>query len=104
LESVLGVVVAVKNATADAPDHRAVPTHQSFKGRRLTAADEALQELPIGSFARGLQTHDFANVLDDLVHWGRRQVLSSAGGNAHPLPLYYPHEGGLMHDFLFDLS
>ena len=51
-------MVVVENAAADAPDHRAVPPHESFKGRRLTAADEALQELPVGLFARGLQKRD----------------------------------------------
>jgi len=77
-----------------------VATHQSFKGRRFTAPDEALQELTIGSFAGGLQKCDSVNVLDDLVHGGRRQVPLSADGNGRPLSLYYPHEGGLMRDFL----
>ena len=100
LEGVLGVVVVVKKATADAPDHRAVPTDQSFKGRRLTAPDEALQQLPIGSFARGLQKGDSVNVLDDFVHLRRHQVQSVADGDGRPLSLYYPQEGGLMRDFL----
>jgi hypothetical protein len=100
LEGVLGVMVVVENTTTDAPDHRAVPTHQSFDGRRITAPDEALQELPVGLFASGLQKGDSVNVLDDLVHLRRHQVPSSADGNGRPLPLYYPQEGGLMHDFL----
>ena len=77
--------------------------HERFEGRRFTTADEAFQELSIRPFAGGLQKRDSANVLDDRVHWGR-QVPGSAGGNAHPLPMYYPHEGGLIRDVLPGLS
>ena len=48
LEGVLGVVVAVEDPAADAPDHRAVPLHQGGERRFLAAAEVALQQLPIG--------------------------------------------------------
>ncbi len=38
-------MVAAEDAATDAPDHRAVPPHQRFGGRSLSAAHEALQQL-----------------------------------------------------------
>ena len=67
LEGVLGVVVVAEDAAADAPDHRAVPPHQGFQGRWLSAADEALQQLPIGQ-VRPFRQQGAAKVLDDLAH------------------------------------
>ena len=78
--------------------------HKRFESRRRPETDEAFQELTIGSFADGLQKGDSVNVLDDLVHLRRHQVPSSASDNAHPLPLYYPQEDGLMHELTLQRS
>jgi hypothetical protein len=40
LESVLRVLVVADHATADAEDHPAVPTDESFKGGLVTAVNE----------------------------------------------------------------
>jgi hypothetical protein len=42
--------------------------------------------LPIGSFADGLPKGDAVNVLDDLVHGGRRQVPSSGAATTALYP------------------
>jgi hypothetical protein len=65
LKCVLGVVVIAEDTATDAPSHWPVPLHQGFKGRRLSAVHEALQELPIGQFPP-IRQQGAAKVVDDV--------------------------------------
>jgi hypothetical protein len=46
-EDILGIVVVLQQAAADAPNHRGVTTHQSGKGVVVPAAEEKGQEFPV---------------------------------------------------------
>src|SRR5262249_29586811 len=74
LEGILGVVMA-EEATAYAPDHRAMPPHEGCEGSILPMLDEALQELLIGQSRSIRRKYRSAKVLDDLAHLVRRHVL-----------------------------
>ena len=59
-----GIVMIAEDSTANAPDHRAMPTHEYFHRRLVTAVDEDAgagrqQELPDCQAAKGspLSTH-----------------------------------------------
>jgi hypothetical protein len=65
-----------------------VPPHERFQGRRLAAADEALQELSLGQ-VRPFRQQGAAKVLDDLAHRLGRHPRPRAGV-LFPLQVYYP--------------
>jgi hypothetical protein len=65
LESIQGVVVIPQDAATDAPHHWGVPQHKHFHRRLVTAAEEELQELPIGQPRIAGQKHGPAKVPDD---------------------------------------
>src|SRR5205823_2433470 len=76
LEGVLGIVMILEDTPTEAPDHRAMSAHKRFQGRRLSAAHEALQQLPIGQI-RLFWQQGTAKALDDLAHRAGR----------HPTPI-----------------
>jgi hypothetical protein len=78
----------------DAPDHRAVPPHQRFEGRSLSAAHEALQQLSIGQ--------DYPHEGDCMRHFPR-PGLDTTGPAALlpglPVPLRWPGNGAIRGSF-----
>src|SRR5262249_19071321 len=100
LEGVLGVVVIPEDAPAHAPDHRAVPPHQRFEGRPRAAADEALQQLPVGEGSFFAAQQGLAQLRDQSIQGaiGHDSLGVSA---ACPLPLYCHRPGILIHIFLW---
>jgi hypothetical protein len=99
LEIVLGIMTIPQDAAADTPHHRPMPPHQRGQGV-FTMVEEVFQELAIGPSRARAGQHGSAQVLDDLTQVARRHPVSSWGTSLAPYSFYYPHEGGLIHDFL----
>jgi hypothetical protein len=51
LEGVLGIMEVVKDAAADAQDHRPMSAHQRCEGRLIAGSDETSEQLAIGKSA-----------------------------------------------------
>src|SRR5439155_16512512 len=79
LEGVLGIVVVAEGPAADAPDHRAMPTHQGCQSRPFTTAEVVLQQLPIGLLRPVAQKHRPAQVFEDPACLAVRHVVSLVG-------------------------
>ncbi len=67
LEGIFAVVVIAKHSAAHAQHHRAMPPHQSFKGRFLATTEVALQQFPIRQ-AGGVTQDQSPKLLDNAVH------------------------------------
>ena len=49
MEAVFHIGFVVKNTSADTQDHRPMPAHQHLKSIVIAPADEAIQQLAVGS-------------------------------------------------------
>jgi hypothetical protein len=74
VEGILGVMM-IEEATTDAPDHRAVPLHESFQSRSFSTAHETLQQLPVRSFHHILRKHRLAKIVDGSIHGTYRHTI-----------------------------
>jgi hypothetical protein len=67
LKGVLGGVVIAENAAADAPHHRSVPAYEGVESRTVPAAEEVLDQLPVGRVRPSAPEPRPAQVPDDLI-------------------------------------
>src|ERR1700723_2893834 len=92
-------MVAGKNTMTDTPDHRNIAAHKSLPHRRLSAAHEAFQQLPIGQIRSLADQQSMAKVLDDLVHLRCHFLPFVAGGITCLLSIIYPEGDDWMRNF-----
>jgi hypothetical protein len=96
LEGIFGIMVIDEDATAHAPDHRAVPPHQGRKRGLLSAAEVGLQQLPVGQSGPIPPQHGPAKILQGLAHPAGLHVSSSVAYMPSPYSYYYRLERDLI--------
>src|SRR5262249_49870727 len=103
-EDILGLVLIIEDAAADAQDHRAVPPHQGSEGGLVAVADEAAQQFAVALAVGGSAAEQPAKMADggDGVAVGheawpsRRHALHQG----RPSTVPKPREGHTVGDFL----
>lgn len=69
LEGILGLMVVVQDALAEAEDHRAMPPDQHLEGGLVALADELLQQLGVRQRATALPADEPTQLVADRVRW-----------------------------------